>query len=92
MQEARFDTENVLKLEMEMKVLSHEIVSGAITNPEIDAFIFISLSNSCLMFFLVIVKDFYNSWFLWQKKVEDQMGLMDAIFQITQYNSAIGAK
>lgn len=64
MQEARFDTENVLKLEMEMKVLSHEIVSGAITNPEIDAFIFISLSNSCLMFFLVIVKDFYNSWFL----------------------------
>lgn len=57
----KFDTEKVLKLEMEMEVLSHEIVSGAITNPEIDVFIFIPLSNSCLMFLLVIVDDFCNS-------------------------------
>ena len=62
--QVKFDTENVLKLEMEMKVLSHEIVSGAMTNPEIDAFIFISLSNSCLMFLLIIVEDFCNSWLL----------------------------
>lgn len=66
----KFDTENIHKLEMEMKVLSHEIVSGAITNPEIDIFIFISLTNSCLMFLLIIVEDFCNSWFLWQKKLK----------------------
>jgi len=45
----KFDTENVLKLEMEVKVLSYDVLSGAITNPEIDAFIIMSLSNSCLM-------------------------------------------
>lgn len=61
MQEVKFDAENVLMLEMEMKVLSHEMVSGAIANSEIDAFIFISLSNSCLMFLLIIVGDFCNS-------------------------------
>lgn len=58
MQEVKLGTENMLKLEMEMKVLSLEIVSGAITNPEIDTFIFIPLTNSCLMFFLIIVEDF----------------------------------
>lgn len=62
--QVKFDAENVLRLEIRMKVLSHEIVSGAITNPEIDAFIFISLSNTCLMFLLIIVEDFCSSWFL----------------------------
>lgn len=82
----KFDTEKVLKLEMEMKVLSHEIVSRAITNPEIAVFIFILLSNSCLMFLLLIVDDFCNPWFLWKKKY--CMGLMDAILQIAQINLA----
>lgn len=63
MQQLKFDTENVLQLQMEMKVLSRGIVSGAITNPEIGAFIFISLRNSCLMFLLIIFEDFCNSWF-----------------------------
>lgn len=44
------------------------------------------------MFILVIIEDFCNCCFFCQKKVEDQMELMNTILQITQSRSAVGAK